>query len=117
MRLSYIRLVNEAIYGQNRTATVFHRTKNIDSIKGMLSTGFRPGGGKMYGLGLYTTFDIESQLSLKMVNIYGPYIVKFIVKDLDQYLVFDPEEAKKMATELKKKEQAQARRAAKAEKN
>lgn len=96
MRLSSIRLVNEAIYGQNRTATVFHRTKSIDSIKGMLSTGFRPGSGKMYGLGLYTTFDIESQLSLKMVNIYGPYIVKFIVKDLDQYLVFDPDEAKKI---------------------
>lgn len=96
MRLSSIRLVNEAIYGQNLTATVFHRTKDIDSIKGMLSTGFRPGGGKMYGLGLYTTFDIESQLSPNMSSTYGPYIVKFIVKDLDQYLVFDPDEAKKV---------------------
>ena len=95
MRLSYIRLVNEAIYGQNRTATVFHRTKDISSVSGILSTGFMPGRGKMYGSGLYTTFDIESQLSHNM-SIYGPYIVKFIVKDLDQYLVFDPEEAKKI---------------------
>lgn len=95
MKLSSIRLVNEEIYGQNKTATVYHRTKSIESIESVLKSGFSPGDGAFYGEGLYTTYDIESQNNEKMKK-YGPYIIKFIVRDLDQYMIFDPVEAKKI---------------------
>lgn len=88
--------ISEAVYGQNLTATVFHRTKRLVGIKNIAAFGFKAGPGAMYGKGLYTTFDIESQMKDGMIKTYGEYIVKFVVKNLDQYLCFDPETATKI---------------------
>ena len=79
-------LINEEIY-PNNTATVYHRTKEVSLIQGILESGYTPGPGAMYGAGLYTTISLESQFKSYM-SIYGTLVVKFHVTDLDKYLVF-----------------------------
>ena len=78
-------LLSEEIF-PNKTATVYHRTRDIQSIERILHTGFKPGGGCTYGCGLYTTFDLKSQFSPNMQG-YGSYIVKFKATNLDKYLI------------------------------
>jgi hypothetical protein len=70
----------------NKTATVFHRTTDLGKIEKMLESGFKPGGGCMYGCGLYTTFDLKSQFYSGM-TVYGQYIVKFKVENLMDYII------------------------------
>lgn len=85
-------LLSEEIF-PNKTATVFHRTKDIQNLENILSRGFKTGEGCMYGCGLYTTFSLESQFYDYMAK-YGEVIVKFKVTDLDKYLIFHPSVAK-----------------------
>jgi len=77
-------LFTEEIW-QNKTATVYHRTKP-ENISTILSTGWETAGGCMYGCGLYTTFSIESQFTSYMER-YGTSILKFKVTNLDQYII------------------------------
>jgi len=69
----------------NKTATVFHRTRDPSSIEKMLHHGFEAGAG-MYGKGLYSTFALESQFQPYMER-YGRYIVKFKVENLADFLI------------------------------
>ena len=85
-------LLSEEIF-PNKTATVFHRTKDVQNLENILSRGFKTGDGCMYGCGLYTTFSLESQFYDYMAK-YGEVIVKFKVTDLDKYLIFHPSVAK-----------------------
>jgi hypothetical protein len=76
----------------NKTATVYHRTKSLEGIQGILSSGFKQTaassftGNCLYGCGLYTTFDINSQFSDYM-NVYGDYLIKFKATNLENYLI------------------------------
>lgn len=80
-------LLNEEIF-PNKTATVYHRTRELKNISRILSKGFSSGGGSgcLYGCGLYTTFDLKSQFNDYMSR-YGEYIVKFKVTNLENYLI------------------------------
>lgn len=78
-------LITEEIW-PNNTATVYHRT-NPEHIDNILSTGWRVGGGAMYGSGLYTTLAIESQFTKYMEDSYGKTILKFKVTDINQYII------------------------------
>jgi len=80
----------EKVYGN--LALTYHRTESVDIAKGILEKGFIPGAGAMYGEGLYTTYDLESQLGGKMDH-YGDVIVKFKVA-LHKFLIFDYDIAK-----------------------
>lgn len=87
-------LINEEIY-PNNTATVYHRTEHVSSIERILQSGYETGGGQMYGNGLYTTISLESQFKSYMSR-YGTFVIKFHVTDLDKYLVFHPNMAKRI---------------------
>lgn len=106
-------LVLEEVF-PNKTATAYHRTKSLDNIQGVLSSGFKKtapetwAGNCLYGCGLYTTFDINSQFSDYM-KIYGNYLIKFKVTNLANYLIFQKQVAKhilgseyKISTQLKR---------------
>lgn len=85
-------LLSEEIF-PNKTATVYHRTKDVQNLENILSKGFKTGVGCMYGCGLYTTFSLESQFNDYMVQ-YGEIVIKFKVINLDKYLIFHPSVAK-----------------------
>jgi len=78
-------ILNEEIF-PNKTATVFHRTKDINYVERIFRSGFKPGGGAMYGPGLYTTFDLRSQFKPQM-SLYGEFVIKFKATNLDKYLI------------------------------
>ena len=87
-------LLSEDIW-QGNTATVFHRTKSVKDVSGILTSDYKTGAGCMYGCGLYTTFAIESQFTNYM-KIYGKALIKFKVTDLDKYLTFQLSVAKQI---------------------
>ena len=100
-------LLSEEIF-PNKTATVYHRTKSIKDVSGILTSDYKVGKGCYYGCGLYTTFAIESQFTDYM-KTYGKAVVKFKVTDLDKYLIFQLSVAKqihgkdyKISSQLKK---------------
>lgn len=80
-------LISEEIF-PNKTATVYHRTKELGHIGNILSRGFESGHGSgcLYGCGLYTTFDLKSQFNDYMSR-YGDYVIKFKVTNLENYLI------------------------------
>ena len=84
--------LKEDIYG-NR-ATVYHRTKADDLIDSIKADGFKPGGGDFYGVGFYSTYDLESQMKINMQSSYGPNVVKFSV-DLTNFFFCDYNEFEK----------------------
>jgi len=97
-------LISEEIYAQNKTATVYHRTcggctedQSVKAVSGILTSDFQSGAGTgcFYGCGLYTTYKIESQFTDYM-KMYGKAVIKFTVTNLDKYLIFQLDEAKKI---------------------
>jgi hypothetical protein len=75
--------------------TVFHRTGGSASpsdiaanINSMISIGFRPGGGDMYGRGLYATLNMQSQMNNGMEGSYGDGLVEYFVPKKG-FLIFD----------------------------
>ena len=87
-------LLSEDIW-QGNTATVFHRTKSVKDVSGVLTSDYKTGAGCMYGCGLYTTFALESQFSSYMYR-YGHAVIKFKVIGLDKYLIFQLSVAKQI---------------------
>jgi hypothetical protein len=85
---------------------VYHRTGkgrnsfddgDIESpVKGIAADGFRVGKGNTYGIGVYTTYNLESQLKPNMIETYGPIIIESKVLSLDNFLIFDYDIAKKI---------------------
>jgi hypothetical protein len=66
--------------------TVFHRTGGsampsdiASNINSMVSVGFRPGKGDMYGRGLYATLNMQSQMNRGMESAYGNGLVQYFV--------------------------------------
>ena len=99
-------LLNEQI--TSGSVTVYHRTSlfpksflySLSPIKGnvidkITKEGYRTSAGNYYGLGVYTTYDIYSQLSENMLQ-YGPIIIENKILSLDGYLIFDYDVAKKI---------------------
>jgi hypothetical protein len=80
------KLIVEKIYGMQ--AVVYHRTKSEDIVKGILKQGFKIGSGAMYGIGVYCTYDLNSQLNSEMFNTYGSIIIKFAVY-IQDFLILD----------------------------
>lgn len=87
-------LLKEDIY-PNKTATVFHRTRD-GYESSILASGFSSGSGAHYGKGFYATIDIDSQNKDKMIHLYGKSIVKFKVTNLDKYIAFNQDDAQKI---------------------
>jgi hypothetical protein len=84
----------------NNSATIYHRTgKSGDnpqkSVEGIFSSGYIIGHGEAYGPGLYSTLNLEDQLSSGMSS-YGRYLIKMKVDDVKNYLVFIPSWARKI---------------------
>jgi hypothetical protein len=89
------KILNEDI--TSGSAIVYHRTgKDGNSpIEGIASDGFRAGSGAMYGIGVYTTYNLQSQLNSNMYQ-YGNIIIECKVNSLDKFLIFDYNIAKKV---------------------
>lgn len=85
--------------------TVYHRTKNIDSVRSIFKNGFRVGGGNnVYGEGVYTTLDLESQMLPKMM-FHGDFIIEAKVLSLDNFIIFDDKISKKVYGEISLEDQ------------
>lgn len=89
-------LISEELYPQNMTATVYHRTKSgLLSTYGIVGSDFITSGSGRNGAGLYTTLLLKNQFEADMKKSYGNTIVKFVVSDLDKYLIFNLNEISK----------------------
>ncbi len=82
----YSQILNEEVYG--RYVTFYHRTSKEDLVKNIIDHGYKFGSGKMYGYGLYGTYNLESQLRPNMKNNYGTVIIKFQAS-IDDYFICD----------------------------
>jgi len=85
---------NFAITADSRGFYCYHRTaKDMDAetIKGTIKTiiknGFKPGQGDMYGRGLYSTLNLESQFDGYMTG-YGNAIIEYFVPKKG-FIIFD----------------------------
>ena len=81
-------ILSEEIYGN--IGTVYHRSrsepKKLLSFLENNQWKSGSGAGNMYGSGLYTVFDIQSQN-----NFYGDYLYKFHIKGIKNFFIFLPE--------------------------
>jgi hypothetical protein len=78
------------VYHRTGKKTGFNPSKNIADI------GYNIGKGDVYGYGVYTTYDIESQLNDRMRNIYGNIIIESQILDISKFLIFNYDIAKKI---------------------
>lgn len=81
-------LLREQVYGA--LATAYHRTRSVKDAQNIGMRGFRPGKGDHYGMGVYMTYDLKSQLNQYMWLEYGPVIVRSHV-NLQGFLILDRE--------------------------
>lgn len=72
--------------------TVYHRTKDIENLKKIMESGVDVNVNRsaMYGRGLYTCYDIESQLTPNMSIMYGEVLIKFAVKRSNNMIMLEP---------------------------
>ena len=74
--------------------TFYHRTGGRNpascekTIENILKTGFRPGSGDMYGVGMYGTTDRKSSFNSGNISSYGLGLIKFLVP-VQGVLIFD----------------------------
>jgi len=66
--------------------TVFHRTgasktptEIIEQINKIISQGFKPSKNTMYGIGMYSTLNLKSQLNNRMECSYGDGCIQYFV--------------------------------------
>ena len=95
--------------------TVYHRTgksssgvKSIDCPNGAVTPddfgkGFKVGGGAYHGAGLYTTQELEDQMTDSMRSTYGPIILEYKVKNTGKFVILDYNAQKKLKS-IKPKE-------------
>ena len=88
-------LLLEEVYGAQ--AVVYHGTKADPRalIDALLSDKFTQGAGSgaMYGMGLYTVYDLKGTQTEK--GVYGDHVIKLKV-NLYGYIIFDPDVALKV---------------------
>ena len=77
---------------------VYHRTgkKGFNPSKNIADTGYIVSTGAAYGYGVYTTYDLESQMGDNMKNNYGPIIIESQILDTSKFLIFNYDIAKKI---------------------
>jgi len=70
---------------------VYHRTgrDGQSPIEGIASDGYRVGGRAFYGVGVYTTYTLESQLTDYTMWHYGNIVIESKVISMDKFLIFD----------------------------
>ena len=89
---------NSYIDSYHRTGSFRDKQSLIDHVENIINTGFKPGGGDAYGIGLYSTGDWLSQFGGKgnsnMLH-YGNAIIKYRTP-AKGILIFDYRVAKKM---------------------
>lgn len=88
--MKWQRIFNEDIYGNK--AVVYHRTEVEDLINKIYTSGFKVGNGDLHGKAFYGTYDLKSQQTERMKDMYGDIIVKFIINSLNKFFFFDFEE-------------------------
>ena len=96
-----VNTLNEELLDEDITSgnvTVYHRTgkHGYSPVKGIAADGYTVGGGAVYGVGVYTTYDLESQLQDYLRNSYGNIIIESKVLSMDKFLIFDYDIAKKI---------------------
>jgi len=79
---------------QNKTAVVYHRTRSLSNIEGIIRTRFIPSRSNVYGSGFYATYSIKDQFSPEMGESFGSYLIACKIKNLNRYLILNMDEAK-----------------------
>jgi hypothetical protein len=98
-------LLTEEIDRNGKTAIVYHRTKKIENALGILQYGSKSDFDKDHPMlsdfdkdnqpgQMFFVFDLESTMG--KAETYGNAIIKFKVTDLDKYLVFHTNMAKRI---------------------
>jgi hypothetical protein len=98
-------LLTEEIDRNGKTAIVYHRTKKIENALGILQYGSKSDfyrdhpvssdfDKKYKPTSMFFVFDLESTMG--KAGTYGDAIIKFKVTDLDKYLVFHTNMAKRI---------------------
>lgn len=90
--MNFLELINEEIYGN--IATVYHRCNNINTTLNALKNKNWKGGsstGEMYGHGVYTCFQPSKLVKLDATSntMYGDYVIKFALKGIENFFIFD----------------------------
>jgi hypothetical protein len=80
-----LELLFEEIF--NNLATVYHRDKNKDG-KIFVQKGNQRSAVALFGGGLYTTYDLKSQFTERMIKNYGNFIYKLKV-NINGFFIFD----------------------------
>jgi hypothetical protein len=77
---------------------VYHRTgkKGFNPSKNIANVGYIVSDGAHYGYGVYTTYDLESQMGDNMKNNYGNIIIESQIIDTSKFLIFNYDIAKKI---------------------
>ena len=92
---------NEQVLDEKITSgdvIVYHRTGKggVSPVEGISSDGYRVGVGDTYGVGVYTTYTLESQLNDRMSKTYGNIIIESKILSMDKFLIFDYDVAKRI---------------------
>lgn len=74
---------------------VYHRTTKY-AWESIVKTGFNFGNGDFYGYGVYTTYELESQLDERMRKLYGEVIIECQVSTIKDFLILDEDIRKKI---------------------
>ena len=78
--------LKEAIYGG--LATLFHRGKVNNKTAFKVTIGSARTGVAIFGGGFYTTYELQDQLTDRMVKNYGEYIFKIAAR-VDNFFILD----------------------------
>lgn len=83
-------VILERIVGN--TGWVYHRTRENPETHSLFKSGINLSSNAkaLYGQGLYSTYDLESQLNERMIELYGNYIIKGKI-NLDGMVILDKE--------------------------
>jgi hypothetical protein len=98
----------EDVYGVK--SIVYHRTNKDENFNNILTKGFDPGSGDMYGKGLYTTYMPTSKTSDN--SKYGPIQIKFMVEVVD-FFIFDYDIYEKNNTHIRRVEERTGKKSTK----
>jgi hypothetical protein len=93
---SQLKKLNEDITASRMI--VYHRTGKLgfNPSKNIADVGYNIGKGRFYGYGVYTTYDLESQLNDNMKMSYGNIIIESQILDMSKFLIFNYDIAKKI---------------------